>query len=172
MQFSPLCHHCPVDKLNRPLNVFLCTKQFMLLEYLIYLIAIFFIVVGAIELLKAILLTVKKAKDQLALIIITYILAVLFIAAGILAIVFRDNVKDVLNIVASVIVGVLLLVAGGYELVLGIKALITNKKKASQVVEEKKEEPTAEAQPEQTEEPQQEGIKELDYTSNQIEEKK
>ena len=81
------------------LGVFLCTKQFMLLEYLIYLIAIFFIVVGAIELLKAILLTVKKAKDQLALIIITYILAVLFIAAGILAIVFRDNVKDVLNIV-------------------------------------------------------------------------
>ena len=154
------------------LGVFLCTKQFMLLEYLIYLIAIFFIVVGAIELLKAILLTVKKAKDQLALIIITYILAVLFIAAGILAIVFRDNVKDVLNIVASVIVGVLLLVAGGYELVLGIKALITNKKKANQVVEEKKEEPTAEAQPEQAEEPQQEEIKELDYTSNQIEEKK
>ena len=154
------------------LGVFLCTKQFMLLEYLIYLIAIFFIVVGAIELLKAILLTVKKAKDQLALIIITYILAVLFIAAGILAIVFRDNVKDVLNIVASVIVGVLLLVAGGYELVLGIKALITNKKKANQVVEEKKEERTAEAQPEQAEEPQQEEIKELDYTSNQIEEKK
>ena len=67
----------------------------------------------------------------------------------------------------------LLLVAGGYELVLGIKALITNKKKANQVVEEKKkEEPTAEAQTEQAEEPQQEEIKELDYTSNQIEEKK
>ena len=66
----------------------------------------------------------------------------------------------------------LLLVAGGYELVLGIKALIANKKKANQVVEEKKEEPTAEAQTEQAEEPQQEEIKELDYTSNQIEEKK
>ena len=128
----------------------------MLLEYLIYLIAIFFIVVGAVQLLKAILLTVKKAKDKLALIIITYILAVLFIAAGILAIIFRDNVKDVLNIVASVIVGVLLLAAGGYELVLGIKALITNKK----------------VQPVQPEEPKQEEIKELDYTSNQIEEKK
>ena len=154
------------------LGVFLCTKQFMLLEYLIYLIAIFFIVVGAIELLKAILLTVKKEKDKLALIIITYILAVLFIAAGILAIIFRDNVKDVLNIVASVIVGVLLLVAGGYELVLGIKALISNKKKANQVVEEKKEEPVSEVQPEQPEEPQPEEIKELDYTSNQIEEQK
>ena len=154
------------------LGVFLCTKQFMLLEYLIYLIAIFFIVVGAIELLKAILLTVKKEKDKLALIIITYILAVLFIAAGILAIIFRDNVKDVLNIVASVIVGVLLLVAGGYELVLGIKALISNKKKTNQVVEEKKEEPVSEVQPEQPEEPQPEEIKELDYTSNQIEEQK
>ena len=153
------------------LGVFLCTKQFMLLEYLIYLIAIFFIVVGAIELLKAILLTVKKEKDKLALIIITYILAVLFIAAGILAIIFRDNVKDVLNIVASVIVGVLLLIAGGYELVLGIKALISNKKKANQVVEEKKEEPANEVQPEQPEEPQPEEIKELDYTSNQIEQK-
>lgn len=153
------------------LGVFLCTKQFMLLEYLIYLIAIFFIVVGAIELLKAILLTVKKEKDKLALIIITYILAVLFIAAGILAIIFRDNVKDVLNIVASVIVGVLLLIAGGYELVLGIKALISNKKKANQVVEEKKEEPANEVQPEQPEEPKQEEVKELDYTSNQIEQK-
>lgn len=153
------------------LGVFLCTKQFMLLEYLIYLIAIFFIVVGAIELLKAILLTVKKEKDRLALIIITYILAVLFITAGILAIIFRDNVKDVLNIVASVIVGVLLLIAGGYELVLGIKALINNKKKTNQVVEEKKEEPASEVQPEQPEEPQPEEIKELDYTSNQIEQK-
>lgn len=154
------------------LGVFLCTKQLMLLDYIIYLIAIFLIVVGAVQLLKAILLTVKKTKDKLALIIITYILAVLFIAAGILAIIFRDNVKDVLNIVASVIVGVLLLAAGGYELVLGIKALITNKKKANQVVEEKKEEPASEVQPEQPEEPKQEEIKELDYTSNQIEEKK
>ena len=154
------------------LGVFLCTKQLMLLDYIIYLIAIFLIVVGAVQLLKAILLTIKKAKDKLALIIITYILAVLFIAAGILAIIFRDNVKDVLNIVASVIVGVLLLAAGGYELVLGIKALITNKKKANQVVEEKKEEPASEVQPVQPEETKQEEIKELDYTSNQIEEKK
>ena len=66
----------------------------------------------------------------------------------------------------------LLIVAGGYELVLGIKALITNKKKASKVVEEKKEEPASEVQPVQPEEPKQEEIKELDYTSNQIEEKK
>ena len=43
---------------------------------------------------------------------------------------------------------------------------------ASKVVEEKKEEPANEVQPEQPEEPKQEEIKELDYTSNQIEEKK
>ena len=150
------------------LGVFLCTKQLMLLDYIIYLIAIFLIVVGAIQLLKAILLTVRKEKDKLVLIIITYILAVLFIAAGILAIIFRNNVKDVLNIVASVIVGILLLVAGGYELFLGIKALVTNKKKANKVVEEKKEEPANEVQLEQPEEPKQEEVKELDYTSNQI----
>lgn len=153
------------------LGVFLCTKQLMLLDYIIYLIAIFLIVVGAIQLLKAILLTVRKEKDKLVLIIITYILAVLFIAAGILAIIFRNNVKDVLNIVASVIVGILLLVAGGYELFLGIKALVTNKKKANKVVEEKKEEPANEVQLEQPEEPKQEEVKELDYTSNQIEQK-
>ena len=151
------------------LGVFLCTKQLMLLEYIIYLIAIFFIVVGAIQLLKAILLTVKKQKDQLALIIITYVLAVLFITAGILAIVFRGDLKTGLNIAASVIVGVLLLVAGGYELYLGIKALAgKNKNNAPKVKnnkKHKKEEPVSEAQPGEAE---QKEIKELDYTSNQI----
>lgn len=151
------------------LGVFLCTKQLMLLDYIIYLIAIFLIVVGAIQLFKAILLTVKKQKDQLALIIITYVLAVLFIAAGILAIVFRDNLKTGLNIAASIIVGVLLLVAGGYELYLGIKAIVgknkTNAPKVKNNKKHKKDEPAPE-------EAKQEEIKELDYTSNQIEEKK
>ena len=142
------------------LGVFLCTKQLMLLEYLIYLIAIFLIVVGAVQLLKAILLTIRKEKDKLALIIITYILALLFIAAGILAIIFRDNVRNALNIVASIIVGVLLLIAGGWELYLGIKAIISKNKN---------EEPVNEAQPE---EPKQEEVKELDYTSDKIEQKK
>ena len=150
------------------LGVFLCTKQLMLLDYIIYLIAIFLIVVGAIQLFKAILLTVKKQKDQLALIIITYVLAVLFIAAGILAIIFRENLKTGLNIAASIIVGVLLLVAGGYELYLGIKAIVgknkTNAPKVKNNKKHKKEEPVPE-------EAKQEEIKELDYTSNQIEKK-
>ena len=152
------------------LGVFLCTKQLMLLEYLIYLIAIFLIVVGAVQLLKAILLTIRKEKDKLALIIITYILAVLFIAAGILAIIFRDNVRNALNIVASIIVGVLLLLAGGWELYLGIKAIINRNKNGAPKVKNnkknKKEEPVNEAQPE---EPKQEEVKELDYTSDKIE---
>ena len=155
------------------LGVFLCTKQLMLLEYLIYLIAIFLIVVGVVQLLKAILLTIRKEKDKLALIIITYILAVLFIAAGILAIIFRNNVKDALNIVASIIVGVLLLIAGGWELYLGIKAIISKNKNGAPKVKNnkknKKEEPVNETQPE---EPKQEEVKELDYTSDKIEQKK
>ena len=155
------------------LGVFLCTKQLMLLEYLIYLIAIFLIVVGAVQLLKAILLTIRKEKDKLALIIITYILALLFVAAGILAIIFRNNVKDALNIVASIIVGVLLLIAGGWELYLGIKAIINRNKNGAPKVKNnkknKKEEPVNEVQPE---EPKQEEVKELDYTSNKIEQKK
>ena len=140
----------------------------MLLDYIIYLIAIFLIVVGTIQLFKAILLTVKKQKDQLALIIITYVLAVLFIAAGILAIIFRGNLKTGLNIAASIIVGVLLLVAGGYELYLGIKAIVgknkTNAPKVKNNKKHKKEEPAPE-------EVKREEIKELDYTSSQIEQK-
>ena len=151
------------------LGVFLCTKQLMLLEYLIYLIAIFFIVVGAVQLLKAILLTVGKHKDQLVLMIFTYIIAALFIAAGILAIVFRDNLRTGLNIAASIIVGVLLLLAGGWELYLGIKALIGKSKNGSPRVKNnkknKKEEPV-------NNEAQSEEVKELDYTSNQIEQNK
>ena len=150
------------------LGVFLCTKQLMLLDYIIYLIAIFLIVVGTIQLFKAILLTVKKQKDQLALIIITYVLAVLFSAVGILAIVFRDNLKTGLNIAASIIVGVLLLVAGGYELYLGIKAIVGKNKTNAPKVKNNKKHNKKEPAPEEA---KQEEIKELDYTSNQIEQK-
>lgn len=151
------------------LGVFLCTKELVLLNYIIYLIAIFFIVVGAVELLKAIILTVKDRK-QLTLIIISYTIAVLFIAAGILAIVFRKDVKDVLNIVTCILAGVLLFAAGAWELYLGIKALMAKNKNSAPRGKKKdrKEEQVVEAQPEQ---PKQEEIKELDYTSNKIEQK-
>ena len=150
------------------LGVFLCTKELVLLNYIIYLIAIFMIVVGAVELLKAIILTVKDRK-QLTLIIISYVIAVLFITAGILAIVFRDKIKDVLNIVTCILAGVLLLLAGGWELYLGIKALVSkNKNGASK--EKKKNKKDDQVVATQQEQPK-EDIKEIDYTSNKIEQK-
>ena len=150
------------------LGVFLCTKELVLLNYIIYLIAIFLIVVGAVELLKAIILTVKDRK-QLTLIIISYAIAVLFITAGILAIVFRDKIKDVLNIVTCILAGVLLLLAGGWELYLGIKALVSkNKNGASK--EKKKSKKDDQVVATQQEQPKEE-IKEIDYTSNKIEQK-
>ena len=126
------------------------------------------IVVGAVELLKAIILTVKDRK-QLTLIIISYVIAVLFITAGILAIVFRDKIKDVLNIVTCILAGVLLLLAGGWELYLGIKALVSkNKNGASK--EKKKSKKDDQVVATQQEQPKEE-IKEIDYTSNKIEQK-
>ena len=159
------------------LGVFLCTKELVLLNYIIYLIAIFFIVVGAVELLKAIILTIKDRK-QLTLIIVSYIIAVLFITAGILAIVFRKDVKDVLNIVTCILAGVLLFLAGAWELYLGIKALVAKNKGGAprEKKKSKKNDVVAEQQPEQpaqeqVQKPEQQEIKELDFTSNQIEQK-
>ena len=159
------------------LGVFLCTKELVLLNYIIYLIAIFFIVVGAVELLKAIILTIKDRK-QLTLIIVSYIIAVLFITAGILAIVFRKDVKDVLNIVTCILAGVLLFLAGAWELYLGIKALVAKNKGGAprEKKKNKKNDVVAEQQPEQpaqkqVQKPEQQEIKELDFTSNQIEQK-
>ena len=100
-------------------------------------------------------------------IIISYVIAVLFITAGILAIVFRDKIKDVLNIVTCILAGVLLLLAGGWELYLGIKALVSkNKNGASK--EKKKSKKDDQVVATQQEQPK-EDIKEIDYTSNKIE---
>ena len=100
------------------LGVFLCLKKLILLDYLVYLLAIFFIVVGTLELIKAVILTVQK--DKLPIIIITYIVAAIFIAAGILALIFNDKVRIAFCIVA----GVLIFAAGVFELVMGIKTMI------------------------------------------------
>ena len=72
------------------LGVFLCTKELILLNYLVYLLAIFFIVIGAVELINGIILVVKKSK--VFAIVMTFIVATLLIAGGILAIIFRENV--------------------------------------------------------------------------------
>ena len=137
------------------LGVFLCMKELVLLDYLVYLLAIFFIVIGAVELIKAIVLTIK-CKDQKVVFIIAYIIAVIFITGGILALVFKDDVRTAFCIVA----GILLFLAGVYELVFGIKAMIDQNKGKGMEKKDKKKAPKKEK-----EEPKQE-VKELDYTSS------
>ena len=144
------------------LGVFLCMKKLVLLDYLVYLLAIFFIVLGAIELIKAIILTAKD-RSKLVPIIITYVFAALFIAGGILAIVFNDKVITAFCIVA----GVLLFDAGVWELYLGIKTMIGQNKNGSSKGKKKNKKEEASNQQEQ---PKQE-IREIDYTSDKIEQK-
>jgi len=147
------------------LGVFLCLKKLILLDYLVYLLAIFFIVVGTLELIKAVILTVQK--DKLPIIIITYIVAAIFIAAGILALIFNDKVRIAFCIVA----GVLIFAAGVFELVMGIKTMIELNKGKGGEKKAKKKVQKEEPKEEKKQEPE---IKEIDYTSEpeQIEQKK
>lgn len=145
------------------LGVFLCMKEMILLNYIVYLLAIFFIVIGGVELIKAIILVTRKEKNVPA-IVISFVAAAIFITGGILALFFKENVK----IVFCVIAGVLLFLAGAFELFIGIKTMIGNsgggrkKKKAEKnnnevVVEQEAEKPEVIDN--------QEEIKELDYTN-------
>ena len=132
------------------LGVFLCTRELVLLNYLVYLLAIFFIVVGAIELINGVLLVVRKEKN-IPYIIISFTAAVLFITGGILALIYRGNVK----IAFCIIAGALLFAAGVYELIFGIREMVAqNKSKEKKSARKAK----------KKEEPKQEEIKELDYT--------
>ena len=133
------------------LGVFLCTRELVLLNYLVYLLAIFFIVVGAIELVNGILLIAKKEK-RILFIILSFVAAALFITGGILAIVYRSNVK----IAFCIIAGALLFVAGVYELIFGIREMIEQNKNKGERKPAKK--------AKKKEEPKQEEIKEIDYT--------
>ena len=132
------------------LGVFLCTRELILLTYIVYLLAIFFIVVGAIELINGVLLVVRKTKE-IWLIVVCFVAAVLFITGGILAIVYRENVKIAFCIVA----GILLFAAGVYELIFGIRELVNQNKN-------KERKPAHKAK--KKEEPKKEEVKELDYT--------
>lgn len=151
------------------MGVFLLIKEFLLLDYLVYLLAIFFIVIGAIELIKAIILVVKKSDKRLA-IIFAFIFAIIFITGGILAIIFKENVR----IAFCIIAGVIIFLVGAYMLFTGIREMISqakNKKrpaKAKKGKEEKKEEKPFD------EEVEYEAPQEIDYTEEvpAIEEKK
>lgn len=149
-------------------GVFLLLKEIILLEYLVLLLAIFFIVIGAVFLIKAVIFTIFDRKKVLEM-VVSYIVASIFIAGGILALIFQDDVSQAFCIIA----GALLIAGGIYELVIGIISMIgqvkkrplapikkngkndnkenvvNTQKKQDVVVEEKKEDKT---------------IKELDYT--------
>ena len=135
------------------LGVFLCLKEIILVDYLVYLLAIFFIVTGSIELIKAIILIANKNKKVLG-IIITFIIAAIFIAGGILALFFKEDVKFAFCIVA----GVLVFIAGAYLLVTGIKLMVEESKNKTPEKKEHKEKRPKKGNKKQEE------IKELDYT--------
>ena len=135
------------------LGVFLCIRELVLLNYLVLLLGVFFIVVGTVELVNGIVLIAKKVKN-IPYIIICFIAAVLFITSGILAIIYRGNVK----IAFCIIAGVLIFAAGLYELIFGIREMIAQNKER-----EKEKKPARKAKKEKPE-PKKEEVKELDYT--------
>ena len=131
------------------LGVFLCMKELVLLNYLVILLAIFFIVIGAIEIIKGIILIVTKYKVLVA-IVVTIAVGVLFLVGGILALIYRNDVKLAFCIIA----GALLFLAGVYLLIVGIGALMKQGKEKRQVKKSSKKEGKKEE------------VKELDYTDN------
>lgn len=150
------------------LGVFLCMKEVILLDYLVYLLAIFFIVIGGVELIKGIILIIKKYPKLIG-IIITFIFAAIFIAGGILALIFRANVRIAFCIVA----GVLIFATGAYLLVTGVIEIIGHSKMNNKPAKKskKKEEPKTEQPKEENidQVEQEQEIKELDYTENKEE---
>ena len=134
------------------LGVFLCTREMYLLSYLVLLLAIFFIVIGTIELIKGIILIAQKNKI-VYLIVLAFVAAILFITGGILALVYRTNVELAFCIVA----GILLVAAGIYELIFGVKEMVAQSKSKERRPARKA--PKKEAKKEE--------IKELDYTAKE-----
>lgn len=131
------------------LGVFLCIKELILLNYLVILLAVFFIVIGAVEIIKGIILVCTKFK-VVAAIVITFVVGAIFLAGGILALIFRNDVKLAFCIVA----GILIFLAGIYLLVTGINAMIhANKNKGEKKADKKAKK-----------EENKEEVKELDYS--------
>ena len=164
------------------LGIIFCTKQLYIIDYLVYLLAIFLIVIGAVELIKAIIMTVKHKNYEVWRIVVAYVVAALFIGGGIVSII--PNFNGALRIPFCIFAGALLAIAGVYQLYAGIRGLIAHakgedpeKKKEKKKIKEKNEPAPAhvdaiDAQPVVDQEPQAEPeIKELDFTSNQIEQK-
>ena len=132
------------------LGVFLCTKDFILLPYLVLLLSIFFIVIGAVAVVKGIILAASKYKNTL-FIIATFVVGVAFIVGGILALNFKSKATDSLCIAT----GILLVIAGIYQMVTGIRAM--------SVKAEAEKRPAKTAHKENKKQPKKE-VKEIDYT--------
>ena len=152
------------------LGIFLCTDRLIILDYLVYLLAIFFIVIGAIEIIKAIILLVKKA-EKLVILIISMIFGAIFIAGGILSIIFSDKVRIVFCFIAALIliaIGLWLLITGIMTLIGGIKG------KSNKPVKKEKEKKSKQKENQFDEEVEYEAPQELDYTADvpALEEKK
>ena len=143
------------------MGVFLCTDKLIILDYLVYLLAIFFIVIGAIEIIKALILLIKKA-EKLFILVISLIIGAVFIAGGILSIIFSDKVRIVFCYIAAVLlilIGLYLLVTGVIYLIGGIKGNKGNKPAKKEKEKKNKEKPV-------DEEVEYEAPQELDYSSD------
>ena len=131
-------------------GLFAIIATIVLLEYLVWLLAIFFIVVGGVEIIKGVILLIKKYKPIVA-IVVTFIVGTVFVVGGILAIIFNADIR----IVFCIIAGALLFLAGVYNLFFGIKEMIAHNK----TKEPKKDKKGSKKE-------EQEEVKELDYTEN------
>ena len=142
------------------LGIFLCAKEIILLDHLTYLLSLFLIVFGAVELIKAIFSTIFRLQSTV-IIVISYIFATLFLVAGILSIIYREKITTVYCIIAGAVIAL----AGLFLLGLGIKIVIDNLRNNRKAV---KEAPTVE--PEVKDEPVNDvppTAGELDYTSQE-----
>lgn len=131
------------------LGIFLCTDKFHLLPYVVLLLSIFFVVIGSVELIKGILMIVQKFKN-VTYIILTFVFAALFITGGILAICNQGKATTALCIIG----GILLVVCGAYQMVVGIKVMSAKKGNRNNKPA-RKSAPKKESQKE---------VKEIDYT--------
>ena len=132
------------------LGVLLCNgiynKNLYLLDFIVLLLSVFFIVIGVIELVKGIIMLLKKTKET-GIAVAALVVGLGFIALGIISIIYRNQIVNAFCILA----GVLLVAVGVYELIMGIRTLAHSSKNRGS----KKSTKPARADQE---------VKELDYT--------